>query len=341
MSEQRPLASALVLNFNGAGYLPDCLSSLVSQSYPNLEVLVADNGSTDDSKTVAADFAVRWVQLDRNFGLAHANNLAVSHAKGSLLFFVNNDMRFDPSYVEVLVEPFLAHTDLFATDARQLDWSGNYEVHLATRLRRQPFSATLGGRGGLLPGYLLEQVAVSSACEVVQASGASMAVRRSMFEELAGFDPAFLFSCEDTDICWRAWLRGWRTLFVPDAVCWHHVSMSAVTPVGLSYRARGALGGKMLFAIKHLPAEDAALSWALVVAGGIKELVLGRLTAAWRRLRVLIEFSRLLPSALKARRRIYKEAGTSPRQHLRRLSAIGWSNSSHAREDAGPLAQHQ
>src|ERR1700674_5304857 len=103
MSEQRPLVSAIVLNFNGARYLPDCLSSLISQTYSNLEVLVADNGSTDDSKIVAAAFDVGWVQLERNFGLAHANNLAVSHAKGSLLFFVNNDMRFDPSYVEALV----------------------------------------------------------------------------------------------------------------------------------------------------------------------------------------------------------------------------------------------
>ncbi|MHB8589535.1 MAG: glycosyltransferase family 2 protein [Candidatus Dormibacteraceae bacterium] len=341
MSEQRPLVSAIVLNFNGASYLTDCLSSLVSQTYPKFEVLVADNGSTDDSKTVADDYAVRWVQLERNFGLAHATNLAVSHAKGSLLLFVNNDMRFDPSFIEALVEPFLVQTDLFATDARQLDWSGDHEVHLASRLRRRPLSATVGGGGGLLPRHDVEQIAVSSGCDAVQASGAGMAVRRSMFEELAGFDPAFLFSWEDTDICWRAWLRGWRTMFVPQAVCWHHVSMSAVSPAGSWYRYRGALGGKILFAMKHLPVEDAVLTGALVLAGGIKELVRGRPCAAWRRLRVSMEFGRLLPAALKARRRAYREAGTSPRRHLRRLCSIGWSDSSLASEGGGSVVKQR
>lgn len=338
MSEQRPVVSAIVLNFNGAKYLPDCLLSLAPQTYPKFEVLVADNGSSDDSKTVAADYAVRWVPLGRNFGLAHATNMAASHATGSLLVFVNNDMRFGPSFIETLVEPFLCQPDLFATDARQLDWSGDNEVHLATRLRRRSLSGTFVG-GGLFPRHELEQVAVSTACDEVQASGAGMAVRRSMFDELAGFDADFLFSWEDMDLCWRAWLRGWRTMFVPKAVCWHHVSASAASTSGSLYRYRGALGGKILFAMKHLPAEDVVLTGALALAGVIRDLAHGKPSEAWRRLQVAIEFGRFLPGALKARRREYREAGTSPRRHLRRLSSIGWSDSIHGREDGGSVVK--
>lgn len=334
-----PLASVVVINFNGASYLPDCLSSLVSQTYPKLEVLVADNGSTDESAAVTARYPVRWEPLGRNYGFAAGNNLGATRAKGEILVFVNNDMRFDPSFIEALVEPFLLQTDVFSTDARQLDWSGEHDLHLASRLRRLPVSATVGRSGALLPRYDVEQVAVGSTCDVVQACAANMAVRRPMFEELGGFDPAFPIGWEDTDICWRAWLRGWRTVFVPQAVCRHHVSMSAASPAGWWYRYRGVLGGKILFAMKHLPAEDAVLTGVMVVAGGIRELVLGRPSAAWRRLQVSIEFGRLLPSALKARRRAYREAGTSPRRHLRRLSSIGWSDS--IRSDPPTLVKNE
>ena len=78
-----------------------------------------------------------------------------------------------------------------------------------------------------------------------------------------------------------------------------------------------------MFAMKHLPAEDAVLTGAFLIMGGIRELVRGRPSAAWRRLKVAIEFSKLLPSAFKVRRRLYKEAGISPRKHLRRLLSIG------------------
>ncbi len=333
-AEQQPLVSAIIINFDGARFLPDCLSTLVSQTYPNLEVLVADNGSTDASADVTARYPVRWEPLGRNCGFALGNNLGAERANGEILVFVNNDMRFDPRFIEALVEPFLHHSDVFSTDARQLDWSGQHEIHLASRLRRSSLSETVRG-SSLLPGYDLEQVAVSSSRDVVQACAGNMAARRSMFEELGGFDPAFPAGWEDTDICWRAWLHGWRTVFVPQAACWHRVSMSSVLPAGAWFRYRGAVGGRILFAAKHLPPEAALLTGASLVAGGIRELIRGKPAVAWRRLQVFLDFGRLLPSALSARWRIYKAAGTTPRRHLRRLSAIGWSHPKYD-EEVGP-----
>jgi GT2 family glycosyltransferase len=292
-----------------------------------VEVLVADNGSTDDSAKVAAEFPVRWVPLGGSFDFAHANNLAARQAKGSVLIFLNNDMRFDPRFVEALVSPLLKYDNIFATDARQFDWSGATEIHSATRLRSQPLSASFSSSASILPRLAIDQVGSTTACEVLQACAANMAVRKRMFEQLGGFDPFLPAGLEDTDICWRAWLKGWKTLFVPDAVCWHHVGLASSSEVGAWLRYRGALGGRLRFAVKHLPLEDALLLWALALALIPRDAFRRGWTGLKQRFSVLIETSRHLPSALVERRRIYRLAGVSPRQHIQRLSAIGAAES--------------
>lgn len=323
MSEQRPLVSAIVLNFNGQDCLADCLSSLVGQSYRPLEVVVADNGSTDDSATIAGAFPVRWLPLASRLDFAHANNLAAQRTNGLVLIFLNNDMRFDPSFVEALVNPLIKDHDIFATDARQFDWSGINEIHAATRLRIQSLRAVFSTSGSILPRLAIDQIASTATCEVVQACAANMAVRRTMFEQLGGFDRFMPAGLEDTDICWRAWLRGWKTLYVPGAVCWHHVGLASSTEVGNWLRYRGAVGGRLRFAAKHLPLEDALLLWALAFAATPREVVRRGWTGLKQRFSVLIETSRHLPSALVERRRMYTVAGVSPRRHIQRLCAIG------------------
>jgi GT2 family glycosyltransferase len=157
---------------------------------------------------------------------------------------------------------------------------------------------------------------------VFQACAANMAVRRSMFRELGGFDERLPIAWEDTEICWRAWLRGWRTLYVPSAFCWHRVGADSA-PTTISWiRYRGTLGGRLLFATKHVPVEDAVLIWLHAFAGGIKEAMTGQLPLLRRRLSVLREFSGYVPELLAERKSIYGAAETTPREHLLRLAAI-------------------
>jgi GT2 family glycosyltransferase len=327
MAEQRLLASAIVLNFNGRDCLADCLASLVTQSYGPLEVVVADNGSSDDSEAIASAYSVRWVPLGGRFDFAHANNIAAQHANGSLLIFVNNDMRFDPGFVEALVTPLMLDSDTFATDARQFDWSGTRAIHGATYLTRPSLKASLSPRAPAFPHLAIDQFDSSVTCEAVQACAANMAVRRGMFEQLGGFDPHLPAGLEDTDICWRAWLRGWKTMFVPGAVCWHHVGLASSSESGARLRYRGGVGGRLRFAAKHLPLEDALSLWALAVAAIPRDAVRRGWKGVNQRMSVLIEASLHLPSALIERRRIYRLAGISPRRHIQRLRRIGLAKS--------------
>jgi GT2 family glycosyltransferase len=253
--------------------------------------------------------------------------LAAEHANGSVLIFLNNDMKFDPGFVEALVTPLAEDHEIFATDARQFNWAGTNAIHTATRLRIQPLRASFDAGGAMLPRLAIDQFDSRVTREVVHACAANMAVRRTMFEQLGGFDPFLPAGWEDIEISWRAWLMDWKTLFVPAAVCWHRVGVASASKAGAWLRYRGALGGRLRFASKHLPPEDALLLWALAVAAIPRDVSRRGWTGFQQRLSVLAETSRHLPGALMERRRMYRLAGISPRRHIQRLCAIGASES--------------
>src|ERR1700736_3858450 len=148
-----PRVSAVVLNFNGEHNLIDCLPSLLRQSYRPFEVIVVYNGSTDRSAEVVHSHGVRWEPLGRNHGFARGNNLGAERAEGEIIVFLNNDMRFDPSFIEELVRPLLDDAGVFSTDARQLNWEGDREIHVAPRLTRR--NARAASSGGFLPRWEL------------------------------------------------------------------------------------------------------------------------------------------------------------------------------------------
>jgi hypothetical protein len=146
-----------------------------------------------------------------------------------------------------------------------------------------------------------------------------MAVRKEMFEALGGYDERFLVSWEDTEICWRAWLRGWRTIFVPRAVCWHRIGGSAKSGRGATARVKGIVGGRLLFASKHLPWFYMLHAWAASCLGAARDVVSGRLGDALVKVKVMAAYAVLLPRLLAERRRLYAESGVSPSIQLRRM----------------------
>jgi hypothetical protein len=117
-----PFVSVVVLNYNGAHYLPTCLDSLRKQSYPGdkYEVIVSDNGSTDESRTlVESDFPwVRFQENKRNLGFASGNNVAIRRAQGEFIALLNNDTEVDPEWLENLVSVALSDPRIGIVTAR-------------------------------------------------------------------------------------------------------------------------------------------------------------------------------------------------------------------------------
>jgi GT2 family glycosyltransferase len=182
----------------------------------------------------------------------------------------------------------------FAVDARQLDWSGGRTIHARTTLTR----------GGMtreyLPGLHLDpNVPAAEVTPTVCANGAAMMVRRSMFEALGGFDETFFMEWEDLDLCWRAWLRGWPTLYVPNAVVRHRVGAVTTSDLG-PRRSASSHHNLVRFALKCLPRN------------AVTRVLVGELLRLPRHPRAvtlgLVSVARELPAILRDRGRIKRKA---------------------------------
>src|ERR1700732_3127327 len=128
---EKASVSAVIVNWNGAAHLRICLPSLLAQSYNAREIIVVDNGSSDDSEEVAKAFQVKWLPLKENIGLAPALNRGAAIATGDFLLFANNDMRFDPGFLAAQLKPLKSNETIFATDGMQFNWDGSERGHLA------------------------------------------------------------------------------------------------------------------------------------------------------------------------------------------------------------------
>lgn len=313
----KPTVSAIIVNWNGAHHLRTCLPSLLEQSHPPAEILVADNGSVDESESVVRSFGGRYLPLGRNLGIAVASNHAARQAQGDFLLFLNNDMRFDREFVRTLVDGLTADPLIFAVDGVQYDWDGREQVHLATRLGK-------GGPRGLyafelLPGLFLYQEATAVPVPTSVASGANMLARRSEFHALGGFDERFFAGYEDVDLSWRASLHGWKTLFLPDAICWHRVGGSSTSREAFRARFRGTMMGRLVLAAKLLPLRYLLATWMTTTAGLAVDAGTGRVDVLRERAALLGRFAGGFSRLVWERRELFRAARTTPGAHLRRL----------------------
>jgi GT2 family glycosyltransferase len=309
--------SAILVNWNGADHLRICLPSLRAQSYKELEIIVVDNGSCDDSEGVAKAFEVKWLPLKGNIGLGPALNQGAAIASGEYLLFVNNDMRFAPDFVAALVDPLRQDREIFATDGKQFFWDESGPGHAATRLRKT--KSKQDSEVELVPGLYFSLVNEMESTPVFMASAACMLARKSIFDEIGGFDRRLPLGYEDAEICLRAWIRGWKTVYVPNAVCWHRVGASGKSLAGARYNFRGILRGRVVLATKLLPVRYAVMTWIVSTAGLVKDLAPRRWRFALDRITTLWECVRLIPQLLREKRFLFRETGLTPEEHLQRM----------------------
>lgn len=218
-----PLVSVVIPNYNGAHLLPCCFESLRRQDYPRLEVIVVDNGSGDESESVCTKWGAKYIPLKMNKGLGVASNYGVEVAQGELILILNNDTRLELDCISRLVEAIVERWDeTFAVDALQFNWEGNKIIHYRTvfqRIRR--FRDLFSQIFWPLPPLRRTHIPCTTIAEIPWGCAAALMVRKDRFKALGGFDETFFLDFEDTDLCWRAWLRGWKTFFVPSAIVHH------------------------------------------------------------------------------------------------------------------------
>ncbi len=216
-------ATIVIVNWNGARLLPACLEALRTQIRPANEIIVVDNGSRDASLDLLARRfpEVRVLALPRNLGMGGGTNVGIRASEGEIVVALNNDTIADPGWLAALLAPLEADPTLGATMSTMLfahapEWiaAAGITVH-RNGLALEDLS---GVRYADLP---------PTPRPIFGPTGGATAYRRTMLDDIGLFDPDFFMYLEDVDLAWRARLRGWSSLHIPQATIRHIYSASS------------------------------------------------------------------------------------------------------------------
>ena len=314
MTDNLPLCSIVVINYNGKDLLAQFLPSVVNLHYPNKEVIVVDNASMDGSaEFVEAHFPeVKVVRSAENLGTAEGSNLGARHAHGEYIFWVSNDMELAPDLLDYLIET--AESDpkigICTCKMRRITAEGeklNIIDSVGANVDRFGFP---DARGINQP----DRGQLDHAGEVFFSFGGAMLIKRSVLEHIGGYDSALFTLGDDIDLCWRAHLAGYKVVVDPRAVLYHRVSATLGSSFGRSRKRYWSERHTLRVLLKNYAVTT--LLWvlpcylALLLAEICFFCVLRKFAIARADLEAVLWNIRKLPETLRLRREV---------QHLRRI----------------------
>jgi N-acetylglucosaminyl-diphospho-decaprenol L-rhamnosyltransferase len=345
------LVRAVVVSWNGAHLLPDCLDSLRAQSIAaDLQVVVVDNGSDDGT---AAMLAARYPEVvvvasETNLGFAGGADLGMAGFAGRFIALLNNDATFAPDAIEAMIsameEP--GNERVGAVTAKIL-LAGTFRLERADMSVPAPTGSFRRNDGWLIPAdpdspgatrivnstgsiatrrgtgidrdWLRTEGEESRDQEVFGFCGGAALLRTAALDKVGGFDRELFLYYEDTDLSWRLRAGGWTVRYCQAAVARHRhaASSDSKSPLFRYYNTRNSL---IVFA-RHAPVNVLARSFARQAAGSglaaLRRSEPGGVTAA--RMRGLAAFVRRLPGTLRERAR-WRTAAVSRAEIARLLS---------------------
>jgi GT2 family glycosyltransferase len=198
-----PRFSVIVCTYNGSRTLRDALEGVRRLDYPNVELIVVDDGSTDNSAEIARAYTTSVISTE-NHGLSAARNTGMRAATGEFLVYLDDDAWPDRHWLRFLVETFLSS-----------DFAAVGGPNLAPPNTGETADCVDNAPGGPVHVLVTDRLAE-------HIPGCNMAFRKSRLEAIGGFDPQFRAAGDDVDVCWRLLERGWTIGFHPAAMVWHH-----------------------------------------------------------------------------------------------------------------------
>lgn len=252
-----PLASIIIPTLNGMRFLPTCLAALQRQTYSRREVIVVDDGSTDETLDYLCREHpdVRVVALETNRGLAAACNAGAGSARGDILVMLNNDTEVERPWLAELILPF-SHPEVGSVASKMLLFDRRTILHSAGDMMGADGIPRNRGVWEEDRGQYDQDAVVFGGC------GGGVAYRRAMWEAVGGFDADLFMYLEDVDLAWRARLAGWTAHFAPRARLYHHLSATGGGPLASYYTGRNTLW--VLY--KNLPGALWRRYWARITA---------------------------------------------------------------------------
>jgi GT2 family glycosyltransferase len=243
-SQRTPSVKIIILNWNRKAEIMDCLASLQSVHYPNFEILVVDNGSSDGSQSIIRTTypQVTLAEMGHNLGFVEGNNAGIKSAlttHSDYVLLLNNDTLVSPDFLNDLVDAAEADQTvgavgptIYYTSQPQKIWSAGGSIDWQRGLTHMlAFDEIDHGQLGL------------TAREVDFISGCAILVKKSVIDQVGMLDPRFFSYYEETEWCVRIKRAGYRLLHVPTAHIQHRLSPEAreASPIVHYYMTRNRL----------------------------------------------------------------------------------------------------
>lgn len=221
--EDSPSVSIIIVNYNGRALLKPCLESLLATNYPNFEIILVDNASTDESvKSIKKLSALRpytkIVENRKNLGHAEGCNIGAQVAQGRYFVFLDSD-------TELKTEDWLWELVKVMEGDESIGLAQAKVVLAADKNRLDYVCTDIDALGTWAATYGLKENELEGNFEILAASSGCCIVRREVFNEVGGFDPDYFIYDDDTDLSLGARLLGYKILFVPSSVMVHRGSV--------------------------------------------------------------------------------------------------------------------
>jgi len=221
--QSSPLVSIVIVNYNGMRFIQKCLTSVLETDYPRFEIVLVDNASRDGSLEAASRLfgknpMVRIVRKERNLGFAEGNNVGYANSQGQIIVFLNVDTEVDRDWLRKLVHVLNMGEKVGAAQCKLMSMRDRKEIDSAGF--DYDYLGYVYPRCQTRRGDPFDRVE-----ELFSADGAAMAVKRRVLEESylgTPFDPDYFCYFEETDLCWRMRLRGYKVMFAPYSIVYHY-----------------------------------------------------------------------------------------------------------------------
>ncbi len=240
-------ASVVIPTWNGAHHLRTCLHSLEAQSERSFETILVDGGSTDGTcellESEFPDIARSAIWLPFNRGFAAAVNAGIRSSTANNIVLLNNDTEAEPDWLAELLKAFDADERIGLVTSKVMLFDNRAALH--TTGDQVLKNGNASNRGA----WEVDLGQYDALTDVFGASGAAMAARRALFEDIGLFEEAFESYMEDVDLAWRARLRGWRCVYVPRAVVYHRLSATG----GGSYASYRVARNRIWVIARNMP----------------------------------------------------------------------------------------
>ncbi len=216
---KEPSVSIVILNYNGLKDIKECLNSLLKINYENFEIFVVDNNSQDDSvQFIKKKYQkVNLIQLNRNYGFAKGNNIAIPYTTGEYIVLLNQDTVVDDNWLKELVQIANKSEDIGIVGSKMYYYDDKKTID---------FAGSICDKYGIIRHYGLKKTDKNLKDSVKRAfyiCGASLLFKRTLYQKIGLFDPTYFMYGEDVDFCWRAWIFSYKVMYTPKSIIYHKI----------------------------------------------------------------------------------------------------------------------